>query len=82
MECKGWIMQWYNFEWNTTLTNFSLVQLCFWFFLRKHVDVMYDIKKKFGSQQCNPVAASYDPGFVSTGDSREILQGTAATYAG
>lgn len=56
-------MQWYNFE---------LVQL--WvFFLRKHVDVMYDI---------NPVAASYDPGFVSTGDSREILQGTAATYAG
>lgn len=51
-------------------------------FLRKHVDVMYDIKKKFGSQQCNPVAASYDPGFVSTGDSREILQGTAATYAG
>lgn len=52
------------------------------FFLRKHVDVMYDIKKKFGSQQCNPVAASYDPGFVSTGDSREILQGTAATYAG
>lgn len=72
MECKGWIMQWYNFE---------LVQL--WvFFLRKHVDVMYDIKKKFGSQQCNPVAASYDPGFVSTGDSREILQGTAATYAG
>lgn len=72
MECKGWIMQWYNFE---------LVQLWF-FFLRKHVDVMYDIKKKFGSQQCNPVAASYDPGFVSTGDSREILQGTAATYAG
>lgn len=54
----------------------------FFFFLRKHVDVMYDIKKKFGSQQCNPVAASYDPGFVSTGDSREILQGTAATYAG
>lgn len=52
------------------------------FFLRKHVDVMYDIKKKIGSQQCNPVAASYDPGFVSTGDSREILQGTAATYAG
>lgn len=38
--------------------------------------------KKIGSQQCNPVAASYDPGFVSTGDSREILQGTAATYAG
>lgn len=75
MECKGWIMQWYNFEWNTTLTNFSLVKL--WvFFLRKHVE------KKFGSQQCNPVAASYDPGFVSTGDSREILQGTAATYAG
>lgn len=66
------IQLWQTFHWSN----------CVFFFLRKHVDVMYDIKKKFGSQQCNPVAASYDPGFVSTGDSREILQGTAATYAG
>lgn len=38
--------------------------------------------KTLESQQCNHVAASVDPGFVSTGDSREILQGTAAAYAG
>lgn len=49
--------------------------------LRKHLDVMYDIKN-FGIAAMHHVAASVDPGFVSTGDSREILQGTAAAYAG
>lgn len=49
--------------------------------MRKHLDVMYDIEN-FGIAAMHHVAASVDPGFVSTGDSREILQGTAAAYAG